>query len=98
MSTATPQAQLTLLLVGCRHAEALIDRAEGKTAERAALTFARDVLRALHPVCPDLRRPADLDAARFELHRARHRLQRLGTAWWERPETASNTRLARAEA
>lgn len=96
----TQQEQLTVLLIGCRHAEAVITLAEGPAAERAALAFAREVLHALAPIYLAPRRPRTLDEALIELRQAMSRLQRLGARWWGLPgaATSSDAWLAKATA
>ena len=96
----TEQEQLTVLLIGCRHAEAVIAQAEGPAAERAALAFAREVLWVLAPIFKAQCLPRDLDEALLELRRAMSHLQSLGATWWGLPEAATSfdAWLARAEA
>ena len=81
MSTETPalspRDELGFLLIACRHAQALLSLARGEFAERAALTFAREVLHALHPVCTGLRSPAELASAQAELRAAIDQLHAL---------------------
>ena len=85
----TEQEQLTVLLIGCRHAEAVITQAKGPAAERAALAFAREVLQALAPIYKAPRIPRTLDETLIDLRQAMSHLQHLGATWWGLPESVT---------
>lgn len=82
--TLSPRDEVAFLLIACRHAQALLSLARGEFAERAAFTFAREVLGALHPVCTGLREPADLGSAQAELGEAITQLHALSVTRTER--------------